>query len=56
VPVGSVHRDPENRLYELLSAATGDLAHARYAAHLEQIESFADACRLVRRRRPADAQ
>jgi hypothetical protein len=56
VPVGSAQPDPENRLYELLSATMGDLAHARYAAHLEQIESFADACRLARRQRPADAQ
>jgi hypothetical protein len=56
VPVGAVQPDPENRLYALLSAAMGDLAHARYAAHLEQIASFADACRLARRPRPADAQ
>lgn len=50
VPIGSVHADAEDRLYDLLSAATGDLAHARYAAHLEQIVSFADACGLARRR------
>ena len=56
VPVGPVQTDPENRLYELLSAAMGDLAHARYAAHLQQIESFADACRFARRQRLADAQ
>jgi len=56
VPVGPVQTDPENRLYELLSAAMGDLAHARYAAHLQQIESFADACRFARRPRLADAQ
>lgn len=51
IPVGSVQSEPEDRLYEILSAAMGDLAHARYAAHLEEIASFADACRLARRRR-----
>jgi hypothetical protein len=51
VPMGSVQKDAEDRLYDLLSAAAGDLAHARYAAYLEQIVSFADACCLVRRRR-----
>jgi hypothetical protein len=54
VPMGSVLADAENRLYELLSATAGDLAHARYAAHLEQIVSFADACRLARRRTPGE--
>lgn len=54
VPVGPVQTDPEDRLYELLSAA-GDLAHARYAAYLQQIASFADACRLARRQRASDA-
>lgn len=56
VPVGFVHDDPEDRLYDMLSAATGDLAHARYAAHLEQIASFADACRFVRQRRASGAK
>lgn len=56
VPVGSVHDDPEDRLYDMLSAATGDLAHARYAAYLEQIASFADACRFARLRRASDAK
>jgi hypothetical protein len=50
VPVtGSIHPEPESRLYELLS--TGPLAHARYLAHLRQVVSFADACRLARRDR-----
>jgi len=56
LPIGSVQADPEDRLYELLSRATGDLAHARYAAYLQQIASFADACRFARRRRAADAK
>lgn len=56
LPIGAVQADPEDRLYELLSRSTGDLAHARYAAYLEQIASFADACRLARRRRAADAK
>jgi hypothetical protein len=56
IPGGSVHPEPEDRLYDLLSAAAGDLAHARYAAWLEQIASFADACRFARRRRTPDAE
>ncbi|HET6628689.1 MAG TPA: hypothetical protein VFG91_02825 [Woeseiaceae bacterium] len=55
VPVGSVEADPEDRLYELLSRTAGDLAHARYDAYLQQIASFADACRFVRRRRASGA-
>jgi hypothetical protein len=55
VPVGQVLPEPENRLYQLLSAEAGDLAHARYAAHLQQIASFADACHLALRRRSPDA-
>ena len=54
--IESVQPDAEDRLYELLSATAGDLAHARYAAHLEQIASFADACRLARRHRAARAR
>ena len=53
LPLGSVQTDAEDRLYDLLSSASGDLAHARYAAYLEQIASFADACHLARRRRRA---
>lgn len=58
VPVAesSVHANPEDRLYALLSAAAGDLAHARYAAYLEQIESFADACSIVRTPRTSGAK
>jgi hypothetical protein len=56
VPIGAVHTDPEDRLYELLSAGTGHLAHARYAAYLEQIASFADACRFARRQRAGRAR
>ena len=49
VPLGEVHRDPEDRLYALLSETAGELAHARYTACLRQISSFADACRFARR-------
>ena len=48
IPIGAVERDPERRLYELLAQTEGDLAHARYTAHLRQVASFADACRLFR--------
>ena len=48
VPLSTVHADPEDRLYELLSRSSGDLAHARYGAHLRQVSSFADACRRAR--------
>jgi len=44
VPLGAAHADPEDRLYSLLSRSSGDLAHARYTAYLEQMSSFADAC------------
>jgi hypothetical protein len=30
VPLGEVHRDPDDRLYALLSETAGELAHARY--------------------------
>lgn len=49
VPIGPVHADPEDRLYDLLSQDAGDLAHARYGAYLRQAASFADACRGARR-------
>ena len=48
VPLGPVHANPEDRLYNLLSRNQGDLAHARYGAYLRQIASFADACRTAR--------
>jgi hypothetical protein len=44
VPLSSTHADPEDRLYRLLSRRSGDLAHARYNAYLEQMSSFANAC------------
>ena len=43
--------DADRRLYRLLERAHGDLAHARWLAHLRQVASFADACRLFRRSR-----
>ena len=48
VPIGRVEPDPERRLYAQLERTEGDLAHARYTAHLRRIVSFADACRWVR--------
>jgi len=54
VPVGSTLPDPEDRLFDLLAHGSGDLAHARYLAWLQQLESFADACRY-RRLRISDA-
>jgi hypothetical protein len=40
--------DAEPRLYRLLEQVHGELAHARYLAHLRQAESFANACHLAR--------
>jgi len=51
IPLSTVHADPEERLYALLSRSSGDLAHARYGAYLRQVSSFADACRRARRER-----
>lgn len=48
VPVGATLPDAEDQLYALLSNTQGDMAHARYLAWLEQIASFADACRYRR--------
>ncbi len=56
VPASSVQTEAEDRLYDLLSSANGELAHARYAAYLEQIVSFADACAVARRRRTSGAR
>lgn len=39
--------DADARLYRMLERASGDMAHARYLAYLNQAASFADACRLV---------
>lgn len=51
IPLTAVHANPEDRLFELLSRTSGDLAHARYSAHLRQMSSFADTCRRARRDR-----
>jgi hypothetical protein len=51
VPVGAVQETPEDRLYELISRRSGDLAHARYNAYLRELSSFADACRDARQDR-----
>lgn len=48
IPLSTVHSAPEATLYAMLARRTGDLAHARYGAHLRQLSSFADACRFVR--------
>jgi len=49
VPVpAELLRDADRRLYRLLESRDGALAHARYLAWLQQVSSFADACRLVR--------
>ena len=53
VPLGAVEADPERRLYDLLTQTEGDLAHARYGAHLRRMVSFADACHVVRVRQNA---
>ena len=55
VPVPRAERDAEDRLFKMLTRAAGDLAHARYTAHLREMSSFADACRVLRleRRRRA---
>ena len=48
VPVGAVHDNPEENLYNLLAQSAGELGHARYGAYLRRMVSFADACRSVR--------
>jgi len=48
VPLTTVHANPEDRLYDLLSETSGDLAHTRYGAYLRQMASFADTCRIAR--------
>jgi hypothetical protein len=51
IPVpGKLTPDPENRLFARVERESGSLAHARYLALLRQAVSFADACRIVRRR------
>lgn len=50
VPVPrTVHAEADHRLYRLLESRHGALAHARYLAVLREVQSFADACRSVRR-------
>ena len=41
--------EADTRLYRLLERREGDLAHARYLARLRVLQSFADACRSVRK-------
>ncbi len=49
VPVPrDVFPDADARLYRMLERNHGDLAHARYLAHLRQAESFANACSSAR--------
>jgi len=58
LPLIPSHPDPEDRLYQLLSRQSNDLAHARYNAYLRQMSSFAAACherRLDRTQRASEA-
>jgi hypothetical protein len=55
VPVPAPFAEAEDRLYDLLSTTSGDLAHARYGAWLRQLSSFAATCRLARCDRGRDA-
>jgi hypothetical protein len=48
VPMGTVHDNPEDNLYKLLVERSPELAHSRYIAYLNQLKSFADACRSAR--------
>ena len=52
VPVANTQPDPEMQLYRLLASTEGDLAYARYNAHLRLIVSFADSCRVARSAEP----
>ena len=57
VPIpGTTFPDADHRLYRMLERAHGELAHARWLAHLRQIASFADACRRARIDRGSDAR
>lgn len=50
----TIFTNADVRLYRLLEAKSGDLAHARYLACLRQASSFADACcnaRVIRGKR-----
>lgn len=49
VPLPAIEfEEPATKLYRLIEAQSGDLAHARYQAMLRQLSSFADACTRVR--------
>lgn len=48
VPIRFPISDPEQGLYDALCESSGELAHARYLAYLEQVASFADALRSKR--------
>jgi hypothetical protein len=48
VPVTTVEPDADERLYHLLVASEGDLAHARYNALRAEVVSFANACGAAR--------
>ena len=48
VPVPAPLDNPEVLLFRRLSRTEGDLAHVRYNAYLQQLVSFADACRFAR--------
>lgn len=57
VPLPAVRiPDADRLLYRLLEETEGDLAHSRYLARLRQVASFADACRLVRKKPVNHAQ
>ena len=52
VPVTNTQPNPELQLYRLLSSTEGELAYARYNAHLRLIVSFADSCSVARLAKP----
>jgi|SRR5580765_8202091 len=43
----SLPTDPEIKLFRLLERTNEGLAHARYLAYIQQVTSFADACRTL---------
>ena len=49
-------QNADHRLYRLLEAVHGPIAHARYLALLRQAASFADACRFVQTHRVRHAR
>jgi hypothetical protein len=51
VPVPRIEfPDPDRRLYRLLQATDGALAHSRFRALRREVVSFADACAFLRTR------